>query len=71
MVMKASEATEYLNKGSVKLSERKDKFITSHTSSHTISSDSGGGGSFGGGGGFSSSIGSSGGGHSSGGGRHG
>lgn len=72
MVMKASEATEYLNKNSVKVNERKDKFITSHTSSYRISSDDSDGGFGGGfGGGFSSRGGSSGGGHSSGGGRHG
>lgn len=65
MVLKASEAAEYINKESIKITERKDTFITSHTSSYTISSSSGGGG------GFSSSGGSSGGGHSSGGGRHG
>ncbi len=68
MVMKATQATEYLNKGSVNISNRKDVFIHSHTSSYTVSSDSGGGG---GGGGHSSHSGSSGGGHSSGGGRHG
>lgn len=69
MVKKATEASEYLNKGSVKITNRKDVFVRSHTSSYTTSSSSGG--SSGGGGGFSSHSGSSGGGHSSGGGRHG
>ena len=66
MVAKASQAEEYLNRNSVNITNRKDTFVTSHTSSYTISSDSGGSG-----GGFSSHSGSSGGGHSSGGGRHG
>lgn len=64
MVMKAYNAAEYLDKRSLAITEKKDRYVTSHTSSYTISSDSGGGG------GFSSSIGSSGGGHG-GGGRHG
>ena len=67
MVMKATQAGEYLNKKSINISNRKDVFLHSHTSSYTVSSDSGGGG----GGGHSSHSGSSGGGHSSGGGRHG
>ena len=70
MIMKASEAEEYLIKESTKITTRKDKFITSHTSSYTISNDSGSGG-FSSGGSSHSSSGSSGGGHSSGGGRHG
>jgi len=68
MVSKATMAEEYLNKGSVKITNRKDVFLRSYTTSHTTSSSSGGSG---GGGGFSSHSGSSGGGHSSGGGRHG
>lgn len=67
MIMRASSATEYLDKESFIINERKDKYVTSHTSSYTISSSSGGSS----GGGFSSHSGSSGGGHSSGGGRHG
>lgn len=67
MIMRASSATEYLDKNSFLINERKDKYITSHTSSYTISSSSSGSS----GGGFSSHSGSSGGGHSSGGGRHG
>ena len=67
MVRKATQAMEYLNKGSTKITNRKDIFLHSHTSSYTESSSSGGGG----GGGHSSHSGSSGGGHSSGGGRHG
>ena len=68
MVMKATQAGEYLNKDSVNINNRKDVFINSHTTSYTVSHDSGGSG---GGGGHSSHSGSSGGGHSSGGGRHG
>lgn len=66
MVVKATKATEYLDRQSIKYTEKHDDFITSHVSSYRISSSSGGSG-----GGFSSSGGSSGGGHSSGGGRHG
>ncbi len=69
MVKKAYEASEYLQKESVKIDNRKDQFITSKISSYKISSDSGGSGGHGGG--FSSHTGSSGRGHSSGGGRHG
>ena len=68
MVKKAYEASEYLKKESVDISNRKNQFITSKITSYKMSSDSGGSG---GGGGFSSHSGSSGGGHSSGGGRHG
>ena len=68
MVMKATQAVEYLNKKSINITNRQDVFLHSHTSSYTVSHDSGGSG---GGGGFSSHSGSSGGGHSSGGGRHG
>ncbi len=68
MVKKATQASEYLNKNSSKVTNRQDIFLHSHTSSYTESSSSGGGG---GGGGHSSHSGSSGGGHSSGGGRHG
>ena len=64
MIIKASKAEAYLNKGSINITNRKDVFISTHTSSYKISSDSGGGG------GFSSHTGSSGGGFS-GGGRHG
>lgn len=63
MIKKCHEAITYLNEKSFKLTEQKDIFIASHTSSYKTSSGSGGG--------FSSSGGSSGGGHSSGGGRHG
>lgn len=62
MVKRALMAKDYLDKSSVSYSVSNDTFITSHTSSYTVSSSSGGGGSRGG---------SSGGGHSSGGGRHG
>ena len=68
MVLKATEASEYLNKTSTRITNRQDQFISTHTSSYTVSSSSGGGSS---GGGHHSSSGSSGGGHSSGGGRHG
>lgn len=61
MVIKATNANDYLIKNSIKYSLKEDRFINSHTTSYRISSSSGGGGSFG----------SSGGGHSSGGGRHG
>ncbi len=67
MIKKATEANDYLNRQTVQLTEKEDKFITTHTTSYVVSSSSSGGG----GGGFSSSSGSSGGGHSSGGGRHG
>ncbi len=66
MVTKARQAEDYVNKDSIHITNRKDVFVGSHTSSYTSSSSSGGGG-----GGFSSHSGSSGGGHSSGGGRHG
>ncbi len=68
MVLKATEASEYLNKASTRITNREDRFISTHTTSYTTSSSSGGGG---GGGSHHSSSGSSGGGHSSGGGRHG
>ncbi len=64
MVKKATTASEYLKKDSVNITNKKDIFITSHTTSYTTSSSSGSGGG-------GSSFGSSGGGHSSGGGRHG
>ena len=67
MVAKATTAEEYINNSSVNISNKKDKFLTSHTTHYTISSDSGGSG----GGSYHSTSGSSGGGHSSGGGRHG
>lgn len=60
MIKKATEASEYIDKKSINYSVKEDRFITSRTTSYTVSS--GGGGSHGG---------SSGGGHSSGGGRHG
>lgn len=69
MISKATHAAEYLDSGSVVYSRQEDRFIRSHTSSHTSSSSSGGGGGHYGGGGHSS-HGSSGGGHT-GGGRHG
>lgn len=68
MVKKATQAAEYMDKETAKITKREDTFITSHTTSYTTSSSSG---SSGGGGGGHSSGGSSGGGHSSGGGRHG
>ena len=67
MVHKATLASEYLNKDSIKFTARHDKLVNSITTHYTIpssSSSSGGGGSY-------SHSGSSGGGHSSGGGRHG
>ena len=66
MILLHHAATTYLDESSIKITARKDVFITSHTTSYTQSSNSDGFG-----GGFSSSSGSSGGGHSSGGGRHG
>lgn len=62
MIKKATNAREYIDKNSIKFSKKDDRFITSRTTSYTVSSSSGSGGS---------SRGSSGGGHSSGGGRHG
>ncbi|MBQ6323405.1 MAG: TPM domain-containing protein [Bacilli bacterium] len=70
MVYKATLAEEYLNKQSVNITNRKDVFLHTHTTSYRMSSDSGSS-SGGSGGSFSSHSGSSGGGHSSGGGRHG
>jgi len=66
MVSKVVHANDYLDKHSINYRNRKDNFVTSHTSSYTTSSSSGGSS-----GGFSSRSGSSGGGHSSGGGRRG
>ncbi len=66
MIKKSMTANDYLNRETIQLTEKVDKFITTHTTSYIVSSSSSGGG-----GGFSSSGGSSGGGHSSGGGRHG
>ena len=63
MVKKASIAKEYLDSSSVNYTNRSDDFISTHTTSYTVSSSSGGGGGFSGG--------SSGGGHGGGGGRHG
>ncbi len=68
MIMKETQAEEYIDSKSINISNKEDIFITSHTTHYTTSSSSGGGG---GGGSFHSSSGSSGGGHSSGGGRHG
>ena len=65
MVMKATQAEEYLDQKSIHITNRQDQFLTTHTSSYTVSSSSGGSG------GGGSHSGSSGGGHSSGGGRHG
>lgn len=65
MVKKASTASDYFDKKSFKITNFQDKFISSHTSSYTVSSSSGSGG------GGGSHSGSSGGGHSGGGGRHG
>lgn len=62
MVKKATKATEYLDKKTINYTVKNDRFITSRTTSYTVSSSSGGGGSRGG---------SSGRGFSSGGGRHG
>lgn len=70
MILTHHAAAAYLDESSIKITARKDVFITSHTTSYTQSSNSDGFGG-GSGGGFSSSSGSSGGGHSSGGGRHG
>ncbi len=66
MVMKETRAEKYINKDDIKITNKQDNFISSHTTHYTVSSSSGSSG-----GGFSSSSGSSGGGHSSGGGRHG
>lgn len=68
MVMKATQAEEYIDSKSINISNKQDTFISSHTTHYTTSSSSSGGSS---GGSFHSSSGSSGGGHSSGGGRHG
>ena len=66
MIRKATTATEYLDKNSLKVTTKEDIFVTTHTTSYTESDSSSSGG-----GGHSSSSGSSGIGHSSGGGRHG
>ena len=60
MIYKATNAHEYLNSKSVNFSLRNDQFITSKTTSYSISSSSGGGGGGG-------RVGSSGGGHGGGG----
>lgn len=65
MIMKATQADEYIDSNSINISKKQDRFISSHTTHYTTPSSSSGGG------GFHSSSGSSGGGHSSGGGRHG
>ena len=65
MVHKAVQASAYLAKDTLHITNRQDVFVTSHVTSYTESDSSSGGG------GFSSHGGSSGGGHSSGGGRHG
>lgn len=70
MVKKAYGANDYLVKNSINYTERRDDFVSTHTTSWTESDSSSGGGG-GGGGSFHSSGGHSGGGHSSGGGRHG
>lgn len=67
MIMKATQAEEYMDHNTIHITNRQDNFVSTHTTSYTTSSSSGGGG----GGGHHSSGGSSGGGHSSGGGRHG
>ena len=64
MVKIAKDANRYVDNDSFNLTSKVDKFITSHTTSYTVSSSSCGGG-------HSSSGGHSFGGHSSGGGRHG
>ena len=64
MIKKATMANEYLQNGSVSIYNRQDHFVSTHTSSHTISSSSGGGS-----GGSSISRGSSGRSHGGGGGR--
>ncbi len=63
MVMKATQAEAYLDQASIKITNKQDQFLTTHTTHYTVSSSSGGGGG-------GSHIGSSGGGHS-GSGRHG
>ncbi len=67
MIAQETKAYEYLDPKSISYTVKRDQFITSHTSSYSISTSSGGSS---GGGSFHSSSGSSGGGHS-GGGRHG
>lgn len=65
MIAKKTEASDYVDKNSINITKRLDTFLTTHTSSYTVSSSSSSSG------GGHSSSGSSGGGHSSGGGRHG
>lgn len=69
MVKKATRAEEYLDKGTVDITTREDRFLRTHTTSYRISSSSGGGGGHSGGG-HSFHSGSSGFSHG-GGGRHG
>ena len=64
MVKKAVIASQYLNKESIAITQKKNQFLHSHVTHYTISTSSGGSS------GGSGHIGSSGGGHS-GGGRHG
>ena len=44
MVRKAIKAAEYLNKDSIEITNREDRFISSHTSQYTVSSSSSSGG---------------------------
>lgn len=70
MVVKATKASQYMNHGQSKITNKKDVFLTTSTRTYTINTSSEGSS----GGGYSSSSssrGSSGGGHSSGSGRHG
>ena len=67
MIRKATNANEYLDKGSVRYSESYNNLVNTYTTTRIIVESSSGGG--GGGGGHSSFGGHSGGGHSGGGGR--
>ena len=44
MVRKATNANEYMNKDNIKITERQDRFITTHTTSVRINTSSGGSG---------------------------
>ena len=48
MIIKATQANEYIDHDNTQITERKDQFITTHTTTVRINSDSGGSGRIGG-----------------------
>ena len=55
MVKKAVQASEYINKDSIEITGKEDRFLSSHTTHYTVSSSSSGGGGHSGSSGFSHS----------------